>query len=487
MEEMKKIPYSSVVGSLMYSMICTRPDIAYAVGVVSRFLANPGNEHWVTAKWILRYLRGTSKRCLCFGKGKHVLEEYTDANLASDIDLRKSTSGYITTFAGGVVSCLQGDVVDEEFVNGSGNRSRKVCKSGYPGFRVPEVSGTRIFGKRSLDDTVISWRDEGDDDLPVKSMTLKELQMEVVAHALDALGLDRGSAIAIDMPMNAYSVIIYLATVLAGYVVVSIAGSFAPPEISTRLKISEAKAIFTPDLVIRGEKILPLHSRVVEAHAPMAIVIPARSSTFSIKFLDGDISWPDFLERVKKFKGDVFKEVEQPVEAFTNILFSSGTTERMFIPKETRNPKYKFSIFAFVQFDNEASLKRAIDNLNGSLIDGRRITVGTARYKEARSRSVGKNSSLFITTKPNTEDTSNSKEKDVINQSLRDDRSYKDALLSNKLKSNVSDCREMSNRGVHRGKGMKNIWEMHIPSKSSSWVKRSLTGIIKNSFELELV
>lgn len=57
--------------------------------------------------------------------------------------------------------------------------------------------------------------------------------------------MDKGSAIAIDMPMNVNSVVIYLAIVLAGYVVVSIADSFAPREISTRLKISEAKAIFT--------------------------------------------------------------------------------------------------------------------------------------------------------------------------------------------------------------------------------------------------
>ncbi|KAK8560064.1 hypothetical protein V6N13_061319 [Hibiscus sabdariffa] len=185
-----------------------------------------------------------------------------------------------------------------------------------------------VNSKRSLDDIVIRWRDEGDDDLPVKSMTLKELQTEVwlVAHALDALGLDRGSAIAIDMPMNVYSVIIYLAIVLAGYVVVSIADSFASLEISTRLKISKAKVIFTQDFIIRGEKRLPLYSRVVEAHAPMAIVIPSRSSAFSIKLRNGDFSWPDFIERVKKFKGNVFKAVEQPIEAFTNILFSSGTT-----------------------------------------------------------------------------------------------------------------------------------------------------------------
>lgn len=59
------------------------------------------------------------------------------------------------------------------------------------------------------------------------------------------MNLAEGSAIAIDMPMNVNSVIIYLAITLAGYAVVSIADSFAPSEISTRLNISKAKAIFT--------------------------------------------------------------------------------------------------------------------------------------------------------------------------------------------------------------------------------------------------
>ena len=56
---MKSVPYESTVGSLMYVMVCTRPDIAYAVGVVSRYFSNPGKDHWVTVKWIFRYLRGT--------------------------------------------------------------------------------------------------------------------------------------------------------------------------------------------------------------------------------------------------------------------------------------------------------------------------------------------------------------------------------------------------------------------------------------------
>ena len=67
----------------------------------------------------------------------------------------------------------------------------------------------------------------------------------LVAYALETLGLGKGSAIAIDMPMDVNSVVIYLAIVLAGYVIVSIADSFAPSEIATRLRISKAKAIFT--------------------------------------------------------------------------------------------------------------------------------------------------------------------------------------------------------------------------------------------------
>lgn len=67
----------------------------------------------------------------------------------------------------------------------------------------------------------------------------------LVAHALETLKLETGSAIAIDMPMDLNSVVIYLAIVLAGYVVVSIADSFASTEIATRLTLSKAKAIFT--------------------------------------------------------------------------------------------------------------------------------------------------------------------------------------------------------------------------------------------------
>ncbi|GAB2300832.1 Probable acyl-activating enzyme 17, peroxisomal [Dionaea muscipula] len=181
---------------------------------------------------------------------------------------------------------------------------------------------------RNLDDVAILWRDEGEDDMPVKKLTLDELRSEVwlVARALGTLGLTRGSAIAIDMPMNVASVIIYLAIVMAGHVVVSIADSFAPSEIAARLKISKAKAIFTQDSIVRGGKSIPLYSRVIDAQSPRAIVVFARGFHSRMKLRDGDISWDAFRERVRNSKLEEFAAVDQPVEAMTNIIFSSGTT-----------------------------------------------------------------------------------------------------------------------------------------------------------------
>uniref|UniRef100_A0A3Q7GHA3 GAG-pre-integrase domain-containing protein n=1 Tax=Solanum lycopersicum TaxID=4081 RepID=A0A3Q7GHA3_SOLLC len=99
-DHMTLVPYASAVGSLMYAMVCIRPDIAHAVGVVSRYMANPGKKHWEAVKWLLRYLRGTSNTSLCFGKGKVTLQVFVDADLGGDVDSRKSTSGYIYTIGG---------------------------------------------------------------------------------------------------------------------------------------------------------------------------------------------------------------------------------------------------------------------------------------------------------------------------------------------------------------------------------------------------
>ncbi|KAD2392997.1 hypothetical protein E3N88_39974 [Mikania micrantha] len=103
-EEMDNVLHASAVGSLMYSMVCTRPDIAHAVGFVSQFLSNPGKKHWEAVKWILRYLRGTSKFGLSFGDGEPMLVGYTDSDMEGNKDNMKSTSGYLMTYARGTVS-----------------------------------------------------------------------------------------------------------------------------------------------------------------------------------------------------------------------------------------------------------------------------------------------------------------------------------------------------------------------------------------------
>ena len=103
---MALVPYASAVGSFMYAMVCTRPDIAHALGVFSRYMANPGKEHWEVVKWLLRYMRGTSGTSLCFGKGKMTLQGFVDADLGGDVDSSKSTSGYIYTIGGTAVSWM---------------------------------------------------------------------------------------------------------------------------------------------------------------------------------------------------------------------------------------------------------------------------------------------------------------------------------------------------------------------------------------------
>ena len=73
---MTRVPYQSAIGNLMYAMVCTRPNIAQAVRVLSHYMSNPGRAHWDVVKIVFRYLRGTSKYSICFhGIGnKHSLD-----------------------------------------------------------------------------------------------------------------------------------------------------------------------------------------------------------------------------------------------------------------------------------------------------------------------------------------------------------------------------------------------------------------------------
>ena len=141
-----------------------------------------------------------------------------------------------------------------------------------------------------------------------------------VANGLYAAGYQPGDRIALDLPMTARSVAIYLGIVLAGCTAVGIADSFAAAEIGVRLRITGAKAIFTQDEMRRGGKVLPLYAKVLQAEAPPAIVL-ARGSAPAAVSRRGDLRWEEFLS------GDAdFGPRPCDPEAATNILFSSGTT-----------------------------------------------------------------------------------------------------------------------------------------------------------------
>ncbi|KAK1667664.1 hypothetical protein QYE76_055823, partial [Lolium multiflorum] len=104
-ERMNQIPYASAVGSIMYAMLCTRPDIAHAVSLTSRYQSDPGMEHWTAVKNILKYLKRTKDMFLCYGGDQElVVTSYTDASWNTDPDDSKSQSGYVFILNGAAVS-----------------------------------------------------------------------------------------------------------------------------------------------------------------------------------------------------------------------------------------------------------------------------------------------------------------------------------------------------------------------------------------------
>jgi hypothetical protein len=100
----KTYPYASLVGSLLYLAVCTRPDISHAVGALARFMSAPRTAHWTAAKGVLKYLAGTSSYGLVFGGSTTELQGYCDADYASDTDTRRSTTGYVFMLNGSAIS-----------------------------------------------------------------------------------------------------------------------------------------------------------------------------------------------------------------------------------------------------------------------------------------------------------------------------------------------------------------------------------------------
>lgn len=172
-----------------------------------------------------------------------------------------------------------------------------------------------------------------------------------VANGLVDIGMAPGDAVAVDMPMNAESVAIYLGIVKAGCVVIGIADSFAPDEIATRLRIGNAQAIFTQDYINRAGKRLPLYEKVIAANAPKAIVSSSEGSNAVAQDLrTDDMTWNDFLSDT-----DVFIAVPCHPDAHTNILFSSGTTGEPKAIPWTHTTPIKCAADAYLHHDIHAN------------------------------------------------------------------------------------------------------------------------------------
>jgi hypothetical protein len=103
--DMKRFPYRQLIGSLMYAMLGTRPDLSFVISVLSRFLHVPTKKHWDAAKRVLRYVKSTLEYNIVYvASGNREIVGYSDSEWAGDLISRKSTSGYVFILCGGAVT-----------------------------------------------------------------------------------------------------------------------------------------------------------------------------------------------------------------------------------------------------------------------------------------------------------------------------------------------------------------------------------------------
>jgi acetyl-CoA synthetase len=166
------------------------------------------------------------------------------------------------------------------------------------------------------DKTAVVFRTDGV-NTPMSYSELRHLVNEF-AHGLSLRGIGSGYGVAIAMPMTVEAVVAYLGTVAAGARVVSIADSFAPHEIATRLDMTDPSLVVTQDRFVRSGREHAMFDKVVEAGAPRCVVVDTGSG---IPLREGDVSWKDFL-----VDAGHFDPIPCAPDGHVNVLFSSGTT-----------------------------------------------------------------------------------------------------------------------------------------------------------------
>ena len=170
-----------------------------------------------------------------------------------------------------------------------------------------------------------------------------------IGNALVGMGVRPDSHVGIDMTMTVEAVAIYLACIKAGAVVVTVADSFAPPEIAVRLQIAEVPLVFTQDLIHRTGKQLLLYQKVVEAGAEKVIVIPTTDPS-QIQLREQDLWWSDFLSSNLPTNDQLTAVSRYPNDHCT-ILFSSGTTGTPKAIPWTQTTPIKSAIDAYLHHD----------------------------------------------------------------------------------------------------------------------------------------
>ena len=179
---------------------------------------------------------------------------------------------------------------------------------------------------------------ESDGQGPLRRYTYGELRRMTgrVANGLKNAGVTPGETIAVVMPMSFRSIAIYLGVIAAGAAVVSIADSFAEDEIATRLRLADARMVFTQDVIAWGAKRLPLYQKMRGAKAPSTVVLftSEQHSEPRPELRPGDSALESFLSDDESF-APIARASDDPV----NILFSSGTTgEPKVIPWDHTTP-----------------------------------------------------------------------------------------------------------------------------------------------------
>ena len=184
------------------------------------------------------------------------------------------------------------------------------------------------------------------DDDPTLLLTYSHLQLSTLANQI-ALALQShyaftpGQTVGICMPMSPEAVAAYIGIIKAGGAVVSIADSFSEVEIATRMALANATIIFTQDVIRRGDKVLPLYTRVVAAGPVNIIVIPLDNHTChpTVHLRPSDSSMYTILPPADSDAVLNYKSVIVPASHICNVLFSSGTTgEPKAIPWYHSNP-----------------------------------------------------------------------------------------------------------------------------------------------------